>query len=51
MNITFLLFIIGLSMFILGYVNQLHPTCENNETIKYVPRDVFDSLVVTNLYH
>lgn len=51
MNLTFLFFIIGLSLFIIGYANQLNPTCKEKEQIKFVPRDVFDSLVLTNILH
>lgn len=49
MNIIFLLFIIGLVLFIVGYTNSASPSCSNSEQIKYVPRDVYDSLVVSNL--
>ena len=49
MNISFLLFIIGIVLFIVGYTNQSHPYCQESQRIEYVPRDVYDSLVVSNL--
>lgn len=49
MNISFLFFIIGIIMFIVGYTIKSHPTCDQKHEIKYVPRDVYDNLVVSNL--
>ena len=49
MNYSFLLFIIGIVFFTIGYVNEINPQCEEKEKIKYVPRDVYDSLVMTNI--
>lgn len=49
MNISFLFFVFGLMMFIVGYTINSHSTCDEKHEIKYVPRDVYDNLVVSNL--
>ena len=48
MNISFLFFVIGLILFIVGYTNKSNPICNSQPHIKYVPRDIYDSLVVSN---
>ena len=49
MNISFLLFIIGIIFFIIGYVNQMTPDCKDKQRVKFVPRDVYDNMVMTNI--
>jgi len=49
MNYSFLFFTIGIVFFTIGYVNQISPPCEGKQKIKYVPRDVYDSFVMTNI--
>mgnify|MGYP001446572273 CR=1 FL=1 len=49
MNISFLFFVFGLIMFIVGYTIKANPVCDEKHEIRYVPRDVYDNLVVSNL--
>ena len=49
MNLFFILFIIGIIFFIMGYVNQITPSCDEKTEVKFVPRDVYDNMVMTNI--
>ena len=49
MNLSLLLFIIGLVFMIIGYAHQVSPIREQGREIEYVPRDVYDNLVKSNL--
>ena len=57
MNFFLILVIIGLIFIFLGYSNQLKQFAEvkapsentSTSTIKYVPRSVYDDMVMTNL--
>jgi hypothetical protein len=44
MKVSFILFIVGLIFLIMGYANQLKPSCKERVTVKYVPRHVYDEI-------
>ena len=55
MNLFLILLVLGLFFISLGYANQLKKNAKVNTTrtstttIKYVPRTVYDDMVMTNL--
>jgi hypothetical protein len=53
MNLFLILFVIGVSFVFIGYANQLKNNAididnKKNTIIKYVPRPVYDDLVMSN---
>ena len=44
MEITLILFVLGIILITAGYAQQMSPSCDKGIDIKYVPRDVFDEL-------
>ena len=47
MRVSLLLFIAGVALIIAGYGNQLKASqCSNKPIVKYVPRDVYDELMM-----
>ena len=46
MRLSFLLFMIGFSLIVMGYTNQISPTCNQGPVIKYVPRTVYDDILL-----
>ena len=49
MNISLILFIIGLVFIIIGYAHQVTPSKEEGREIEFVPRNVYDDLVKSNV--
>ena len=49
MNLSLLLFIIGLVFIIIGYAHQVSPSKEEGREVEYVPRKVYDELVYSNV--
>ena len=46
MRISLILFIIGVSLILLGYANQMKLSrCSQEVVVKHVPRDVYDELM------
>jgi|TARA_B110000285_G_C15113105_1_gene612350 hypothetical protein len=42
MRVELMLFVVGVLLISMGLGEQMKPSCERGEVIKYVPRDVFD---------
>ena len=45
MKYSLLLFIVGISLIVIGVSNQLSPKCSDKVEVKYVSRDVYDDLL------
>jgi hypothetical protein len=48
MKLSIVLFLIGLTMIVLGISRQLAPRCSDKVEVKYVARHVFDDLLRTS---
>ena len=44
MKVSFLLFVIGIILIVMGLTNQMKPTCKGKVVVKYVPRHVYDEI-------
>ena len=44
LNISLIIFVLGVLLITAGYANQLKPSCKKNVEIKYVSRDLYDEL-------
>lgn len=49
MNLSLLLFIVGMILISYGYVNQLSPQCNDRLVTKYVPSHVYDDIVESSI--
>ena len=45
MNLSLLLFILGVVCITSGYVNQLDPECKKGTEVRIVPRNVYDQII------
>ena len=45
MNYALVIFTIGIIMVVAGYTNQISPKCNNELSVKIVPRDVYDEIL------
>ena len=45
MRIDLILFFLGSMFIIMGYVNQISPTCNEGIDVKIVPRNVYDQIL------
>lgn len=49
MNLSLLLFIVGVVLISYGYVNQLSPQCNDRLITKYVASHVYDDIVAASI--
>ena len=49
MRIALILFIIGITLSLIGYVQQISPIEKIEKTIEYVPRNVYDQIVLSSV--
>ena len=49
MKVSFLLFVIGIVLIVMGITNQMKPTCKERVVVKYVPRQVYDEIHLKGL--
>tara|TARA_Y100000389_G_scaffold150764_1_gene150355 strand:- start:164 stop:343 length:180 start_codon:yes stop_codon:yes gene_type:complete len=45
MNIALILLIIGVMMVVAGYTNQISPKCNEELSVKIIPRNVYDQIL------
>ena len=45
MNITFLLFITGLTFIVIGYSLEIKPMCKKGTDVRILPRNVYDQII------
>jgi hypothetical protein len=45
MNSALILLIIGVMMVVAGYTNQISPKCNQELSVKILPRDVYDEIL------
>tara|TARA_A100000164_G_C21552345_1_gene605670 strand:- start:73 stop:252 length:180 start_codon:yes stop_codon:yes gene_type:complete len=45
MNISLLLFTLGILMIVAGYTNQISPKCNDGVNVRIVPRNVYDEIL------
>lgn len=43
-NLSLIIFILGIFFITAGYANQMKPTCKDGTEIKYVTKDLYDEL-------
>ena len=46
MNISLVLFTVGVIMITAGYTNQLSPQCNQEPSVRVVPRKVYDEILM-----
>jgi len=51
MKVSLFLFLLGLSLVIMGYTNQISQPCSQQTQVRYVPRHVYDELHHQNPDH
>jgi hypothetical protein len=44
LNISLIIFVMGLLLISAGYANQIKPSCKKDVEIKYVNRELYDEL-------
>ena len=49
MRISLLLFIMGILFITAGYAHQVKPSCSKGIDIKFVPRDVYDEIMLNKI--
>ena len=49
MNLSFLLFVIGIVLISYGYVNQISPKCNDRLVTKYVQGHVYDDIIESSV--
>ena len=47
MNLSLVLFTVGVIMITAGYTNQISPKCNEDVKIKVVPRNVYDEIYLS----
>lgn len=45
MNISFLLFITGITFIVIGYTQQIKPSCVKGTDVRILPRNVYDQII------
>lgn len=45
MNIALLLMLLGVMMVVAGYTNQISPKCNQELSVKIIPRNVYDDIL------
>lgn len=50
MNISLMLFILGIIFISMGYSEQLKPSCSRGVDIKYIPRSIYDEMMESKAY-
>ena len=45
MNISLILFTLGILMIVAGYTNQISPKCNKDIDVRIVPRNVYDEIL------
>ncbi len=46
MNVSLILFTLGILFITIGYTNQISPQCNQQPQVKVVPRPVYDELLL-----
>jgi hypothetical protein len=49
MRISLLLFIMGMLFITAGYAHQVKPSCSKGTEVKFVPRDVYDEIMLNKV--
>jgi hypothetical protein len=49
MRIVLLLFIMGILFITAGYAHQVKPSCSKGTEVKFVPRDVYDEIILNKV--
>ena len=48
MNISLILFTLGIIMIVSGYTNQIAPKCNQDIKVRVIPRQVYDEILNNN---